>query len=1217
MNRKQRRAATKLGRPLSNPPGPAAAAVAPTGAAELLAAGIKHHNAGRLAEAEACYQRVLGAQPDNADALHLVGILRIQGKQHDVAVEMISRAIKRNGRDPSYFCNLGVALKELGKLDEAVAAYRQAVRLKPDLAEAHSNLGVALKELGKLDEAVAAYRQAIGIKADYAEAHSNLGIALKAQGKLDEAVAAQRRAIGIKPDSAEVHSNLGDALKELGKLDEAVAACRRAISIKPDSAEARCGLGNGLNELGKLEEAVAAYRQAIRIKPDYAEAHYNLGNALSDQGKLDQAVAAYRQAIGIKPDYAVAHSNLLFCLNRDDKITPDRLFAAHREWDERYGWQAPRPSAYANDREAGRRLRIGYVSPDFRLHSVAFFLEPLLKAHDRQAVEVFCYAEITRPDTATANLRGLADHWLVTVGLSDDEFAQRIRADGIDILVDCAGHSGRNRLPVFARKPAPVQVTWLGYPNTTGLKAIDYRLVDAVTDPVGEADALASETLVRLESGFLCYGGLKGAPEPVAPPCLKTGTMTFGSFNNPTKVSAATFNAWATLLGRLPQGRLLLKGKQFTDSATRALFLARLGERGVVAERVELLAWVPDSAAHLAVYDRVDIALDPFPYNGTTTTCESLWMGVPVVTLRGDRHAGRVGASLLGQVGLTDLIANSVEEYVEIAFALAGNPRRLGELRRSLRSRLAASPLCDGRAFAHKIEATFRHLWRLWCEAPTSDMDSSNERTEIAGSHEMSALRLRVRDGLTIAVPPTLSAITTYVLLEQEDWFEKEIDFLRHFVKPGMIAIDIGANLGVYSLLLARLVGPSGRVFSYEPGREARALLEHSRDLNDFGNLEIMDTALSDSERQGHLAAAASSELRALAVAGTGEAVRITSLDIENISRQWPSPDFIKIDAEGEEEQIIAGGRAFFSTNSPLVMFEIKAVDKLNNRLPTIFPAIGYRLFRLLAGAPILVPYDATQPLDEYELNLFAAKRDRVSTLSKQGLLVETIPAWAPSDIDRENAIVFWRLQKFSSPAAVSIANGTSEDSDYQDGLAAYATWRSTNQPVATRCAALAFALQSLRSVCARAATPERASTLARVAWEWGARSESVVALRQLLQMLQARRTEPREPFWPASPRFDQITPGDRPADWFAAAAAEQFERTFGFSSLFDDASPMLPWLCSQTFASAEMERRRTLVAARAGQQPGVPERLRTAAPDHLNAGVWRAGLVPGTVLGL
>jgi len=269
---------------------------------------------------------------------------------------------------------------------------------------------------------------------------------------------------------------------------------------------------------------------------------------------------------------------------------------------------------------------------------------------------------------------------------------------------------------VFARKPAPVQVTWLGYPNTTGLKAIDYRLVDAVTDPVGEADAWASETLVRLKGGFLCYSGLKDGPVPTSAPCLRTGTVTFGSFNNPAKVSTATFDAWAKLLSRVPQARLLLKGMPFADAATRVLFLDRLGERGVRAERVELMAWQPDPAEHLALYDRMDIALDPFPYNGTTTTCDALWMGVPVITLRGHRHAGRVGASLLTQIGLTDLIADSTEEYVEIAVALAGNPGRLDELRRLLRPRVAASPLCDERGFASKMEAAFRTMWQHWCQ---------------------------------------------------------------------------------------------------------------------------------------------------------------------------------------------------------------------------------------------------------------------------------------------------------------------------------------------------------------------------------------------------------------------------------------------------------------------------------------------------------------------
>src|SRR5499427_2583512 len=401
----------------------------------------------------------------------------------------------------------------------------------PDFAKAYSNLGDALMGQGKFDEAVAAYRQAISIKPDFAEAHSNLGNALSGQGKLDEAVAAYRRAIGIKPDFAKAHSNLGGGLAAQGKLDEAVAAYRRAIGIRPDLAEAHSNLGNALFGQHKLEEAVAAYRQAISIKPDFAGAHSNLGIVLTRQGKLDEAIAACRQAISIKPDFAGAHSNLLLCLNYDDKLTNDHLFAAHREWDERYGQRAPTFTTYDNDRDATRRLRIGYLSPDFRGHSVAWFVEPLLRGHDRQKVEVFCYSEVTRPDSVTTRLQGLADHWLVTVGLSDQQLAERIRTDGIDILVDVAGHTANARLPVLARKPAPVQVTWLGYPNTTGLKAIDYRLVDEVTDPAGEADAWACETLVRLPGGFLCYGGDEGASAPGPVPSLTTGTVTFGSFN--------------------------------------------------------------------------------------------------------------------------------------------------------------------------------------------------------------------------------------------------------------------------------------------------------------------------------------------------------------------------------------------------------------------------------------------------------------------------------------------------------------------------------------------------------------------------------------------------------------------------------------------------------------------------------------------------------------
>jgi protein O-GlcNAc transferase len=675
MNRHQRRAAAKLGGMKGN-----SSAAVPPDIAALFGAAVTHHLSGRLAEAEAQCRCVLEAAPRHADATHLLGVIALQAGRHDLAVELIRRATQLNGSNPNYFSDLGNVCFALGDLDAAVAACREVIRLAPDDAGGHCNLGTALSHLGRLDEAIAAYGVALRIKPDHARAPGNLGVALYHQGKHDAAVAAYRAALRINPDDANVHCNLGAALYHQGKLTE----------------------------------AVAAYRAALRVKPDYAKAICNLGTALADQGKRDEAVAAYREAILLKPDYAEAGSNLLLCLNYDERCSNAELFDEHRAWAHRHGHAAPLPVTYANEPSTEKRLKVGYVSPDFRGHSVAFFLEPLLKHHNRKEIELFCYAEVNWPDAVTERFKALADRWRVTVGMSDTALAERIRHDAIDILVDLAGHMAKNRLPVFSRKPSPVQVTWLGYPNTTGLETVDYRLVDAVTDPEGEADAWASETPVRLPGGFLCYGAPGGVPAPGPPPCLTTGSITFGSFNNPTKLSGATLDAWATLLARLPVARLVLKGRPFADATVQGSLLQALTARGVAAKRIELLSWLPDGAAHLALYDRIDIALDPFPYNGTTTTCEALWMGVPVVTLRGDRHAGRVGATLLTQVGLTDLVAGSAAEYVGIAVTLAGNSARLKDLRSTLRSRMAASPLCDAPAFARKIESAYRAMWRLW-----------------------------------------------------------------------------------------------------------------------------------------------------------------------------------------------------------------------------------------------------------------------------------------------------------------------------------------------------------------------------------------------------------------------------------------------------------------------------------------------------------------------
>ncbi len=476
----------------------------------------------------------------------------------------------------------------------------------------------------------------------------------------------------------------------------------------------------------------------------------------------------------------------------------------------------------------------------------------------------------------------------------------------------------------------------------------------------------------------------------------------------------------------------------------------------------------------------------------------------------------------------------------------------------------------------------------------------------------MSDFILQLTNGTRMVVPASLDSITTYVLLEQEAWFEKEVPFLESVVRPGMTVIDIGANLGVYSLPMARLAGPAGRVFAYEPGSAPRTLLERSKELNGAGNLEIVAAALSDGEREGCLATGASSELSSLSGTGAGEQVLVTTLDGEDARRSWAPPEFVKIDAEGEELKILRGGTAFFGRHSPLVMFEVKAGEVTEENLRTAFPAMGYRVYRLLPGAPILVPDRPDQALDGYELNLFAAKADRAAALASEGLLVDKVGTWQPDEGIRRDALELWKAQPFAAPFVERVREPI--DPEYRDALAAYAHWRSADARLAERCAALDFACRTLATLCARDPTSARLSTLARATFEAGLRAASVDALRWAIDVAAGALVRVDEPFWPACPRYDRLVPDLAIDEWFVASLVEQFERSSGHSSMFIGACvAQIDWLCRRPCASTEMERRRVLISACRGQQTMVPARLCVPAPDHQNAEVWRAGLVPNT----
>jgi predicted O-linked N-acetylglucosamine transferase (SPINDLY family) len=670
------------------------------------------NEAGLPEEALAAGSRALALRPSFAAAHSDQGnALAMLGRTED-AIAAFRRAIALKPDFAAAFSNLGNALQQVHRLDEAVAAHRRALELNPTFAQAWSNLGTALKDQGRLDDAIAAYRRAIALEPGFAGAHDNLGIALRCQGRLDEAVAAHRQAIALKPDFAVAYSNLGIALRQSSRLDEAIGAFHRAIALRPGFADAYSNLGNALNGQSRHDEAIAALNRALELDPELAEAHQNLGFALLVQGRQEEAGLAYRRAVALRPASALAHSELLACLQYQSGVTAAALAQAHAEWDERHAQPLRRQwKPWDLDPDPDRPLRLGFVSGDLRRHPVGFFLTGVLEHLDRRAFEVVCYD--TRGggrDAYHARIAAVARQWHEAVGLDDDALAARIRDDRIDILFDLAGHTPDNRVLVFARRPAPVQITWIGYVGTTGLEAMDYLIADRFHVPPG-AEADYRETILRMPDGYVCYEPPAAAPEVGPLPARDSGHVTFGCFNNAAKITGEVIATWAEILGRVPGSRLVLVAPALGGAPTRERIAATLAAAGGDPARLELrgpLPWLELVTA----YQAIDLALDTFPYSGGVTTCEALWMGVPVVTFPGTTFASRHSFSHLSNVGLTASIACDRSDYVDRAVRLAGDLDRLQELRAGLRRQMARSPLCDAPRFAAHLGALLRDAWR-------------------------------------------------------------------------------------------------------------------------------------------------------------------------------------------------------------------------------------------------------------------------------------------------------------------------------------------------------------------------------------------------------------------------------------------------------------------------------------------------------------------------
>ncbi len=713
--------------------------------AELLQQALAHHSANRLADAEKIYRELIQAEPRCSPAWHLLGVIAHQVGANDTAAEYIRHAISLEPNDPAYYSNMGEVLRAQNKHGDAIGMYQRALQLNPQQAEAYNNLGNCLDEIGRHEEAKQCLERAIQINPNYAAAWSNLGNALKGLTGYDVAVQCYQKAVQLDPNFAQAHNNLGALLEALGQPQPAEQCFREAIRSNANFVDPWYNLGGVLKRGGKYIDAARAFLQALQLKPDYAEAHNNLAVTLKDLGHhhdalrhcrlalqyrqnyveahnntavvteelglLDEALHHYRAALALKPRFTEVRSGWLLALNYHPDIDLPTLAAEHRKWGEEHGMGHPQVE-FKQSFEPGRKIRLGFISPDFRRHPVANFLTPYMTHFDPEHFEVYLYDDVEAPDIVSERLKPLGTKWTRIVGMRDDQVTQVIRDHEIDVLFDMAGHTSRGRLMVFCRRAAPVQVSYIGYPNSTGVPTMDYLLTDSVADEPSDQQYY-TEKLGFIEGSWSCYRPRDDAPEVAPSPAVANGYVTFGSLHNLAKLNRAVLDLWCEVLHAVPNSKMLLFRTPFFGEVGER-FRQEFVNRGIDASRIDIRYQVPQ-IGYQTVYNEIDIALDVFPWTGHTTACEAMWMGVPTIAFMGNRHAGRMVASVLTAAGHSEWVGKDKADYVAIAKRMAADIPQLGALRSGLRQAMSASQLCDEPGYARRFEATIRQIWQETC----------------------------------------------------------------------------------------------------------------------------------------------------------------------------------------------------------------------------------------------------------------------------------------------------------------------------------------------------------------------------------------------------------------------------------------------------------------------------------------------------------------------
>lgn len=1053
----------------------------------------------------------------------------------------------------------------------------------PDNAEIISRLGVTYGHLKLYDNALLCHERVLELRNDDPDALYNVAIAKLKLGRRQEAKQEFKNILALFPNHYHTLNNLGLMMTDLGDLQEAIDYFQKAISLNKQISNAHVNLAIVYKLQGEFGKAIVHLEMALHIPPVSANTYNNLANIYLQSCFHAKAQKMYQKAINTDPNLIYAQQNYLLSLHYTNKLTDEFIYRKHSEWGKQYEHLQKQYQTYNNEPIRNRRLRVGYVSGDFRKHPVGSFIQPVIKNHNRMNVEPYLYYCHNVMDTVTLEFMEMAlTGWRDISVLNDDQAAELIRNERIDILVDLTGHTTDTRLGIFARKPAPVQIAYLGYPDTTGLSTIDYRLTDQYADPP-ENDSLSVEKLIRIPNSFLCASAIIETAKSLDKTLDPQADIVFGSFNMSSKINEKVIRLWAKILSSIPDSRFLLKSNAFSDITVVNRIKDMFSQEGINPERLDLHGRTPTYEEHLNLYNSVDIALDPYPYNGTTTTIEALCMNCPVITLVGSRHSSRVGYSILMNVGLQELITWCEDEYISTSISLAKDRKKLHEIKNSLSYKLDTSVLADTDGFIFKLENIYKNVWNTWCDT---------QQLLIAPKCN------NLNNGFKILTPDSMQSLTSYVLHEQGDWYEKDdLAFLEKYLQPGDNAIDLGAGYGVYSINIAGHISDTGKLLSFEPSSSMVSYLKMSVQENQLTNITVYEAGISNKKTAAMLSIDTITEINKISkdetLSDNYEQICLLSLDNLPDLKNLTPLSLIKFPLDGEETTIFEGAKRTLEQESPLILYPISIGKSINIKLLSAFKHNGFACYKLIPGLHILVSIDTPNNLDPMLTNLYFCKPDLAAKLEARGLLCDEIQADVTTDYENESLANYFGIKEcYKSLQKLWHQNempNSSEKKEHLDTIYQFIQSLDKSLSPSRRVGLLIASFSNLKRLAEIAPTIPRLLSLIRIASELGERAYATNVLKVVLDFFNSgEQISITEKHLAISKKFEEMSPNEKIGEWYLSSILDslitsEFHTSFGGHEHY--LLEYLEALQNLGFQRPEMKKRHQFLASKINSQ--------------------------------